>query len=103
MLLVCLVACSVFLPISCGLSAVGSGVVRDFTVSEDLAAEIGEAVLKDVFGDNIVINRQLLVEEYWKNKNYWCVSLSFPKVPGGAYCVAIDKNNGKILKVWMDE
>jgi len=89
------------------------GVYRDFFVSEDLALKIGEAVLRDVLGDEAFTDNYILsISDFpaFEGKKYFVVVLAYTYtlpnggqgiIPGDAYGVAINKKDGKILKIWI--
>ena len=85
---------------SCGLFTQEWGVVRDFTVSEELALEIGRAVLKDVFGEKAFEGRELWVLD---EERHFVVALHKPYALGGGFSVFINKKDGKIIKICMGE
>ena len=72
-------------------------------IDESLALEIGNAVLKSVYGNDMMENTRFHVCEL-QGRNIYVVS-RIPKeeILGGDKNVAIDKMNGQILKIWAGE
>ena len=80
------------------------GAVLDFEISEKLAVEIGNAVLKSVYNETILNNTKLILSENEKG-NIFTISRVINDIytDGGDCNVAISKTDGKILKIWMGE
>ena len=83
------------------------GTILDFEISEDLAAEIGDCILKSAYSKVDFSDTELVL---FKNRNRDIFTVSrWPAYDdqtyggGGEYNVAISKADGKILKIWMDE
>jgi hypothetical protein len=77
------------------------GVYKDFVVTEALALEIGKAVLKHICGEEIFYENTLTVKEV---KKFFVVSFTQEGYAlGGDFNVAINKKDGKILKIWAGE
>lgn len=77
---------------------------KGFIVDEKLALEIGNAVIKSVYNENILLQTEFVVYEL-KDKDIFVVS-RIPKGDeklGGDYNVAVNKKNGAILKIWAGE
>ena len=75
----------------------------EFTLDEETALEIADVVLKKIFGDEVINKTSFIVVEA-KGKDYYIICrLPDSNVPGEDYNVAINKTDGKILKVWMGE
>ena len=72
-------------------------------VDEQLALEIGNAVIKAVYNEEILTQTSFLVYEL-EDEDIFIVS-RIPKESklGGDYNVAISKSNAAILKVWVGE
>lgn len=78
--------------------------LKDFSVNEKLALEIGNAVIKSIQGEDHFNNTEFLVYEI-EGQNV-IVVYRMPKnkqVLGGEINVAISKTNGQILKIWGGE
>ena len=84
-------------------SQVGGGIPVKYAIDEEMALEIGNAILKKIFGEEVIKNTRFIVCEV-DGKDYFVVS-RLPKnyEMGGDFGVAINKEDGKILKVWMGE
>jgi len=95
--------------VSCGLASDkidltdGIGVYKDFVVTEALALEIGRAVLKDTYGEEVFSEITLTVKEVEKQKLYVVSFTQEGYALGGDFSVAINKKDGKILKIWAGE
>lgn len=77
---------------------------KGLIIDEKLALEIGNAVIKSVYNENVIEQTEFIVCEL-KDKDIFVVS-RIPKggeTLGGDYNVAISKIDGKILKVWAGE
>jgi len=80
-----------------------TGAYLDFVLDEVTAFKIGDAILKKVFGEEKIKNTTFTVCEI-KGEGYFVVTrLPVPRIPGGEYNVAINKEDGKILKIWTGE
>jgi len=83
------------------------GTILDFEISEDLAAEIGDCILKSAYSKVDFSDAELVLLKH-KNRDVFIVGI-WPVYDdqtdggGGGYNVAISKADGKILKIWMDE
>ena len=80
-----------------------TGSHTDFFVDEKLALEIGTAVLQKVFGEELISNTYFIVREVYGDGFFVVTRLPDNNVPGADYNVAINKKDGKILKIWMGE
>jgi len=79
-----------------------TGDYTGFSLDEELALEIGDAVLKRAFGADRIANTEFIVQEYIYG--YFVVTrFPYPIVPGYDFNVAINKEDGRILKIWMGE
>jgi hypothetical protein len=78
------------------------GVHKGFVVTEALALEIGKAVLKHISGE-FFYEETLTVKEVKKQKLFVVSFTQEGFVLGGDLNVAINKKNGKILKIWGGE
>ena len=77
---------------------------KDEIINEKLALEIGNSVLKSVYGEDIIDKTRFVVYEI-ENENIFVVS-RLPKGKeflGGDRNVAIRKTDGAILKIWAGE
>lgn len=79
------------------------GVHKDFEVDEKLALEIGDAILKKVYGESLLQNTYYIVKENAKEEYFVVTRLPNDGVPGGDYSVVINKKDAKILRIWMGE
>jgi len=84
------------------LKNITTGTCRISNMSSNLALEIGDAVLKEVFGEDRLSDTIFYVSEI-NNQDFYIVSRFIENVAGGGYNVAISKEDGKILKIWEDE
>ena len=73
-------------------------IYKGFVVNENLALEIGGAVLKDVYGEKSFSGKKL----YVLDKETRFIVVLGEDFPGRGYNVSINKKDGKILKIWMD-
>ena len=82
-----------------------SGVpVKELIVDEKLALDIGNAVIKSVYNEDVLLQTEFVVCEL-KDKDIFVVS-RIPKgdeTLGGGYNVAISKKDGAIIKIWVGE
>ena len=77
---------------------------KEMIVDEKLALEIGNAVIKSVYNENVLLQTEFVVCEL-ENKDVFVVS-RMPKdseTLGGDYNVAISKKDGAIIKIWTGE
>jgi len=88
--------------IDINLNHITTGTSRISNMSSNLALEIGDAVLKEVFGEDRLSDTIFYVSEN-NNQDFYIVSRFIEDVVGGGYNVAISKEDGKILKIWADE
>jgi hypothetical protein len=77
-----------------------TGRVTEFTISSDLAMIIGDAILYNHFGKDATAKMTLHGEEI-AEKGYYVISRLSDG--GGGYSVAINKEDGKILRIWTEE
>ena len=72
-----------------------------FTIDEELALDIGNAVLRRVYGENVIEDTRFLVGKI-AGKDCFIITRLPKNHPalGGEYNVAINAN-GEILKIWM--
>jgi len=74
----------------------------DFVIDDKVALEIGDAVLKSILGDKFN-NTSFIVCEI-ADKNFYIITrIPDTNVPGVDYNIAISKEDGRILKIWMGE
>ena len=80
-----------------------TGACVDFSVTKELALKISDCVLEHIYGDKAISNTVFKVCEIAGN-NYYVVT-RYPEElrPGYDYNVALDKTDGRILKIWMGE
>jgi len=83
------------------------GDVKDFSIDDKLAFEIGSALLKKAFGETTFFDYHFIIIEVLE-EDIFIVSALPPAEPnrvplGGDYNVAINKKDGKIIKIWMGE
>lgn len=77
---------------------------KDFIIDEKLALEIGNSILKSIYGESMLKNSDFIVYEV-EGENIFVVS----RVPkdngtlGDDYNIAINKKNGAVLKIWAGE
>lgn len=77
---------------------------KGLIVDEKLALEIGNAVIKSVYNENVLLQTKFVVCEL-EGKDVFVVS-RIPKSDetlGGDYNVAISKKDGAIIKIWAGE
>ncbi len=83
-----------------------SSAVENFEIDEDLAINIGNSVLKSVYGEDI-INSSEYVLAYYEDVGIY----KFARIPdnseaingmGEDWAVIIRKSDGAILKVWIE-
>ena len=107
-----IIACfilSCLLLVSCGSSSDkidfkdDIGMYKNFVITEALALEIGRAVLKDTFGEKVFSENTLTVKEVEKQKLFVVSFTQEGYALGGDFNVAINKKDGKILKIWAGE
>jgi hypothetical protein len=80
-----------------------TGSFTDFFVDEKLVLEIGTAVLQKVYGEVLISNTSFIVREIYGDGFFVVIRIPNNNVPGPDYNVAINKKDGKILKIWMGE
>ena len=80
----------------------GTGMYKNFVITEALALEIGRAVLKDTYGE-VFSEETLTVKEVEKQKFFVVSFTQEGYALGGDFNVAINKKDGKILKIWAGE
>ena len=74
--------------------------ITGFELDQEVALQIGDAVLTKYFGKSIMINTYFIVYEV-EGKGYFVVCRGDKNTFGGAgYNVAINKADGKILGIW---
>ena len=78
------------------------GTYKNFVVNETLALEIGRAVLKDTYGE-VFFEDTLMVRDVEKQKLFVVSFVKEGYVLGGCFSVAINKKDGKILRIWAGE
>ena len=78
------------------------GTFTDFYVTEKLALEIGDAVLRGYISEEELAKMTLTVRDI-PGRDFYVVSRFYKGVAGGDYNVAINKEDGKILRIWMGE
>ena len=78
------------------------GTYKDFVLDEQTAYEIGNAILKRVYGEEKLKNTRFIVYEV-EGKDYFVVCRGPKAGPGGGYNVALNKEDGKILRIWACE
>jgi len=76
--------------------------IADFSIDEDLAIEIGNAIIKSAFGNNAITETRYIVREVIEKDCFVVTRLPKADIAGGDYSVAI-KKNGEILKIWWGE
>jgi len=59
--------------------------------------------LHDVFGEELISNTSFIVREVYRDGFFVVTRLPDNNIPGADYNVAINKKDGKILKIWMGE
>ena len=77
---------------------------KGLIVDEKLALEIGNAVIKSVYNENVLLQTEFVVYEL-EDKDVFVVS-RIPKggeTLGSDYNVAISKKDGAIIKIWAGE
>lgn len=77
---------------------------KGLIIDEKLALEIGNAVIKSVYNEDVLLQTEFVVCEL-EDKDAWVVS-RIPKggeTLGGDYNVAISKKDGAIIKIWAGE
>lgn len=78
--------------------------VQEIVIDKNLALEIGDAAIKSTYSERAYVDTKLIIYDY-KNSDIFIVTRS-PKdqgIIGNEICVAIDKKNGAILKIWSAE
>lgn len=83
------------------LNDISPGTTTDFEVDQYLALKIGNAVLEKEF--EVFYPETELVEVYDGGFFYYVVRMKGDGVPGMDINVAINKEDGKILKIWAGE
>ena len=79
------------------------GVNVEFSLDKETALEIGDIVLRKAFGDERLRNSTFVVSDLIAENLFIVTRLPMNYVPGEDYNVALDKSDGRILKVWMGE
>lgn len=77
----------------------------EFIIDENLALDIGNSIIKSYcsgWEDDVLEKTNFIVCEI-KERDIFVVYRYYPDSMGGAHGVAINKNNGAILKIWTDE
>ena len=77
---------------------------QEIVIDKNLALEIGDSVIKSTYSEKAYEDTKLVIYDY-KNKGIFVVART-PKdesILGNEICVAIDKKDGTILKIWADE
>jgi len=80
-----------------------AGSYSSFVVDEKLALDIGNAVLVHIFGDTILSDTYFVVREIADRGFIVVTRIPNSDVPGEDYSVAINKEDGRILRIWMGE
>jgi len=80
-----------------------TGSFTNFSIDEKLALEIGTAVLKKIYGEVLISNTSYIVREISEGGFFVVIRMPNNNIPGADYNVAINKKDGKILKIWMGE
>lgn len=76
--------------------------IKDFEINDELAVEIGNSILKSIYGDKAMCNTTSHIEYIEDDGVFWFVRGN-PDQLGGDYNVAINKYNGKIELIWIGE
>jgi len=90
--------------INSDIDFVNSVPLNGFEIDQELALDIGNAVLQSLGGKALLEETEFIVYEL-KDKNIYVIT-RVPKdnnILGGDYNVAISKINGTILKIWGGE
>ena len=83
-----------------------SGNVKDFSIDDKLAFEIGIAILAKAYGKDKIFGYRYFVSESTREGVF--VITAIPVVDteyiilGGSYNVALSKEDGKILRIWQE-
>lgn len=78
---------------------------KKFTIDEEFALKIADAVLKDTIDPKITYNSVFEVYEE-KDRNVYVITrseISKGKPTGTKFSVALDKGTGAILRVWSNK
>lgn len=83
-------------------------VFRDFEVTDEMAIDIGNAVVKAVYGEEIIDKTIYNLAYIKKDGIYWFARVPKPKngvstTLGGSYDVYIRKKDGAILEVRLGD
>ena len=78
------------------------GAYTEFVLDQKTALEIGDIILKKIYGEEAISNTQFIVREVMGEGYFVITRMPVPIIPGFDYNIAINRD-GKILKIWMGE